>query len=55
MKLGYQHTRRFAQNLKEVLGKSPGELRVSLTPEEALDIVRERYFTNGKIELANAS
>ena len=55
VKLGYQHTRRFAQNLKEVLGKSPGELRVSLTPEEALDIVRERYFTNGKIELANAS
>lgn len=54
-KLGYQHTRRFAQNLKEVLGKSPGELRVSLTPDEVLRIVRKRYFTNDKVELATAS
>ncbi len=44
-KLGYAQTRTFAQNVKEVLGRSPGELRVSLTPEEALTIVRERYFT----------
>jgi hypothetical protein len=30
---------------KEVLGMTPGELRVSLSPDQALSIVRERYFT----------
>lgn len=44
-KLGYAQTRSFAQNVKEVLGLTPGELRVSLTPEEALTIVRHRYFS----------
>lgn len=44
-RLGYAQTRTFAQNMKEVLGMTPGELRVSLSPEEALGIVRERYFT----------
>ncbi len=44
-KLGYAQTRSLAQNVKEVLGMTPGELRVSLTPEEALARVRERYFT----------
>lgn len=43
-KLGYAKTRSFAQNVKEVFGMTPGELRVSLTPDEALRIVRERYF-----------
>jgi transcriptional regulator GlxA family with amidase domain len=44
-KLGYAQTRSLAQNVKEVLGMTPGELRVSLTPEDALQRVRERYFT----------
>ena len=44
MKLGLQ-TRSLAQNVKEVLGMTPGELRVSLSPEDALAAVRERYFT----------
>jgi AraC-like DNA-binding protein len=44
-KLGYAQARSLAQNVKEVLGMTPGELRVSLTPEEALSRVRERYFT----------
>lgn len=43
-KLGYA-TRSLAQNVKEVLGMTPRELRVSLTPEDALNRVRERYFT----------
>jgi AraC-like DNA-binding protein len=44
-KLGYAQTRSLAQNVKEVLGMTPGELRVSLTPEDALQRVRERYFS----------
>ncbi len=52
-RLGYAQTRTFAQNVKEVLGMTPGELRVSLSPEEALSIVRERYFAQA--EAAEAS
>lgn len=54
-KLGYAQTRSFAQNVKEVLGLTPGELRVSLTPDEALAIVRERYFTRPVLRLARVS
>lgn len=51
-KLGYQQTRTFAQNVKEVFGMTPGELRVSLSPDAALAIVRDRYFGE---RLANVS
>ena len=54
-KLGYAQTRSFALNVKEVLGLTPGELRVSLTPEEALAIVRERYFSRQPLRLARVS
>lgn len=43
-KLGYAQTRTFALNTKEVFGLTPGELRVRISPEEALTMVRERYF-----------
>jgi AraC-like DNA-binding protein len=43
-KLGYQRVRSFALNVKEVFGMTPGDLRVSLTPEEAIALVRERYL-----------
>jgi AraC-like DNA-binding protein len=43
-KLGYSKARSFAQNAKEVFGMTPGELRVSLTPDEAIRIVREKLF-----------
>jgi hypothetical protein len=43
-KLGYAQTRSLAQNVREVLGTTPGELRVSLSPEEVLSKVRQRYF-----------
>ena len=49
-KLGYAQTRSLAQNVKEVLGTTPGELRVSLTPEEALARVRERYFMPASVQ-----
>jgi AraC-like DNA-binding protein len=55
-RLGYQQTRSFTQNVKEVLGMSPTELRVSLRPAEALVIVRERYFSRlHATQMANAS
>jgi AraC-like DNA-binding protein len=54
-RLGYAKTRSFAQHVKEVFGMTPGELRVSLTPGDALSIVRERYFRRGDRSLATAS
>jgi AraC-like DNA-binding protein len=43
-KLGYAKTRSFAAHVKEVFGMTAGELRVSLSPEDALRLVRERFF-----------
>ena len=54
-KLGYGQTRTFQQNVKEVLGMTAGEIRVALSPDEALAIVRERYFANDSRAWADAS
>jgi AraC-like DNA-binding protein len=54
-KLGYAQTRSFATNVKEVLGLTPGEIRVTLSPEETLAIVRERYFSRRPLRLVKAS
>jgi AraC-like DNA-binding protein len=56
-RLGYSQTRSFAENVKEVLGMTPSELRVSLSPIEAVAIVRERYFGGRAVisSLASAS
>lgn len=54
-KLGYAQTRSFNQNVREVLGRTPREIRLSLSPEEALAIVRERYFTRRPLRLVKAS
>jgi AraC-like DNA-binding protein len=54
-KLGYAQTRSFAQNVREVLGRTPGEIRVGLSPEEALAIVRGRYFNQRRLALVKAS
>jgi len=54
-KLGYAQTRSFTQNVREVLGRTPGEIRLSLTPDEALSIVRERYFSRRQLQLVKAS
>jgi AraC-like DNA-binding protein len=54
-KLGYA-TRSLSENVKEVLGMTPRELRVSLTPEDALNRVRERYFSpHASVALARVS
>ncbi len=54
-KLGYAQTRTLAQNVKEVFGLTPGELRITLSEDEAIAIVQERYFGSASRELADAS
>jgi len=45
-KLGYSRVRTMQTHLRDVFGLTAGEMRLSLTPEDALKIVRERYFTH---------
>ena len=54
-KLGYAQTRTLAQNVKEVFGVTPGELRIVLSQDEAMTMVRERYLAKTDRELADAS
>ena len=54
-KLGYAQTRTLAQNVKEVFGITPGELRIALSQEEAVSIVKQRYLNQTDEELADAS
>ncbi len=54
-KLGYAQTRSFTQNVKEVFGLTPSQVRVSLSPEEALEIVRDRYFSRKPLALVKVS
>ncbi len=54
-KLGYAKPRSFALHVKEVFGMTPGDLRVSLAPDEAVKIVRERYFNNDQVPFESAS
>jgi AraC-like DNA-binding protein len=45
LKLGYSKTKTLQMHLREVFGVTAGELRVSLSAEEALMIVNDRYFS----------
>jgi AraC-like DNA-binding protein len=54
-KLGYARPRSFAQHVKQVFGMTPGELRMSLTPEAALDRVREQWFSRQPLRLVRVS
>jgi transcriptional regulator GlxA family with amidase domain len=44
LKLGYSKTKTLQMHLRAVFGLTAGELRVSLTAEEALGVVTNRYF-----------
>jgi len=44
IKLGYGKARTLQQHFKEVFGMPAGELRISLSPEEAMHDVVRRYF-----------
>nr|MBA3554986.1 hypothetical protein [Gemmatimonadales bacterium] len=45
LKLGYSKTKTLQMHLRAVFGLTAGELRVSLSTEEALAAVTHRYFT----------
>jgi transcriptional regulator GlxA family with amidase domain len=45
LKLGYASSRTLQAHFREVFGLTAGELRMSLSPEEALDIIVRRYVT----------
>jgi AraC-like DNA-binding protein len=45
LKLGYSKTKTLQMHLRAVFGVTAGELRVSLSTEEALVIVTDRYLT----------
>jgi AraC-like DNA-binding protein len=44
LKLGYSKTKTLQMHLREVFGLTAGELRVSLSTEDALATVTQRYF-----------
>jgi AraC-like DNA-binding protein len=44
LKLGYSKPKTLQMHLRAVFGSTAGELRVSLTTEEALEVVTNRYF-----------
>jgi AraC-like DNA-binding protein len=44
LKLGYSKTKTLQMHLREVFGLTAGELRVSLSTEDALAMVTQRYF-----------
>lgn len=46
-RMGYAQVRSLAANVREVFGMTPGELRVRLTVDEAVERIGERYFTPG--------
>lgn len=45
LKLGYSKTKTLQMHLRAVFGQTAGELRVSVTAEDALAAVTHRYFT----------
>lgn len=46
VKLGYGKTRTFQAHCREVFGLTAGELRISLSVEEAVTVVTERYLAS---------
>jgi len=44
LKLGYSKPKTLQMHLRAVFGATAGELRVSLSTEEALEAVTNRYF-----------
>lgn len=45
LKLGYGKTRSLQSQFKEVFGLTAGEVRLSLSVEDALDVITRRFFT----------
>jgi AraC-like DNA-binding protein len=52
-RLGYSRPRIMQSHLRDVFGLTAGEMRLSLTPDDALRIVKERYFTQQSEQAAS--
>lgn len=50
-KVGYSQTRSLAQCVRQFFQMTPREFRSMLTPEEALELVKSKYFGRGKRRL----
>jgi AraC-like DNA-binding protein len=48
LRLGYSKTKTLQMHLRAVFGLTAGELRVSLSTDEALGVVINRYFTSAR-------
>lgn len=54
-KLGYARVRSFGMHVKEIFGMPPGDLRVTLSPAAAVELVRTRFFRRAPLRLVLAS
>ena len=52
-KIGYSQARTMQSHLREVFGLTAGEMRLSLTPDDALHIVKARYFNGPLLQVAS--
>jgi transcriptional regulator GlxA family with amidase domain len=53
LKLGYSKTKTLQMHLRAAFGLTAGELRVSLSVEDALAMVTSRYFTPARRAVAS--
>jgi transcriptional regulator GlxA family with amidase domain len=54
-RLGYAQVKTLQQHARAYLGLTAGEMRLSLTPEQALDLVARRFLAPPHVVSAEAS
>ena len=52
-KLGYSRPRTMQAHLREVFGLTAGQMRLSLSPDDALEVVKARYFNEPLRQVAS--
>jgi transcriptional regulator GlxA family with amidase domain len=54
-RLGYAQVKTLQQHARAYLGLTAGEMRLSLTPEQALELVAQRFLAPPNVRSAEAS
>jgi len=54
-RLGYAQVKTLQQHARAYLGLTAGEMRLSLTPEQALEVVAQRFLAPLRVLSAEAS
>jgi transcriptional regulator GlxA family with amidase domain len=54
-RLGYAQVKTLQQHARAYLGLTAGEMRLSLTPEQALELVAQRFLAPPRVMSAEAS